>query len=87
MDIKINKIIEPKCTLYHPDGTVIGEISSMLEFNDIRIQIMKNKVFGYYVIWEDKQINIDKYGNVDEWPKGFYDLIDEQLDNLCSFLW
>jgi hypothetical protein len=85
MSIKVNKIVEPISTLYNSDGVEIGKITSYLELNDIRIQIKKNKVSGYYIIWEDMIIYTDKYGNLDEWPKGFYDLVDDQLNALVDW--
>jgi len=86
MFIRVNKIIEHTSKLYDPNGKFIGEITSHLELNDIRIQIKENKVDGYYIMWKDDyRIFIDKYGRLDEWPKGFYDLFDDQLDALIDW--
>jgi len=82
--IKINKITEPVCNLYSPSEKYLGKIRSYLQLNDVRIQIMNLKLDGYYVVWDnDYKISIDKYGNMSEWPKGFYDLGENQLWILC----
>ena len=83
--IKINKIVETTCKLYDPDGNYIGKITNGLELNDVKIQIKTDKVSGYYILWKNFQIFIDKFGTLSEWPKGFYDLLDDQLDALVDW--
>jgi len=82
--IKLNEITETVCKLYNKSGEYVCTIESHLELNDIRIQIMKAKVDGYYIIWERFLLYIDKSGKLDEWPKGFYDTFDNQLDILIG---
>lgn len=81
--VKINKFTETKCFL-HNDEQFIGEINSYLELTDVRIQIMEQKLEGYYIYWhaQKRVIPIDSRGNLCEWPKGFYDLYDKQLEKL-----
>ncbi len=71
-DIKINEIEETTCELYTPNDILIGSINSELVLNDVRIQIIKKGVYGYYIKWQRKVIKIDKYGNLENWPEGFY---------------
>lgn len=87
--IKINEIEETTCKLYNPENKLIGEIKSFLQLGDVRIQIMQNELSGYYIIWKEGteeaiQIYIDKLGNLDHWPIGFYDDFDNQLDKLLG---
>jgi predicted ATPase len=84
-EIKINKVEEPTCSLYDPNDNLIGEINSTLVLNDVRIQIKNNKVSGYYIMWKGITIRIDKIGNLKEWPKGFYDILDDQLMDLLDW--
>jgi predicted ATPase len=84
-EIKINKVEEPTCSLYDPDSNHIGEINSTLELNDVRIQIKNNGVSGYYIMWKGSPIRIDRRGNLEAWPKGFYDIIDDQLMELLDW--
>jgi len=84
--IKINTITEPVCSLFGPNDELIGEISSLFSLNDVRIQIMQQKLKGYYIITgKYERIEIDKNGNLDWWPKGFYDLIDDQMMTLLDW--
>lgn len=83
--IKINEIVEPVSKLYDKDDKLVGEITSLLQLDDIRIQIKKEKVSGYYVIWNDQKIRIDKFGYLEDWPRGFYDNMDKQLDELIDW--
>ncbi len=46
---------------------------------------MKAKAEGYYILWEDRQIFIDSSGYLDEWPKGFFDTNDIQLETLLCW--
>ena len=83
--IKINKIIPYTCEAFDPNDNSIGYLNEY-EFNDLRIQIMKEQAEGYRMITEDGTIcNIDKNGIVDKWPKGFYDLVERQLSELLKF--
>lgn len=62
--IKINNNIkEDEVPLYNPQGKLIGIIKNELAFNDIRIQIYKNKLEGYYIIWKDRVYKFNKYGH------------------------
>jgi predicted ATPase len=83
--IKINEIVESVSKLYDKDDKLVGEITSLLQLDDIRIQIKKEKVSGYYVIWNNLKIRIDKFGYLEDWPRGFYDNMDKQLDELIDW--
>jgi predicted ATPase len=83
--IKINEIKESPCKLYDNKDNLVGDIISTLQLSDVRIQIKKEKVSGYYVIWNDQKIRIDKFGYVESWPKGFFDTYDDQLDELIDW--
>ncbi len=82
--IKINEIKEPVCKLYDDADNLVGDINSALQLNDVRIQIKNQKAKGYYVMWKGRTIRIDSRGNLEEWPIGFYDNGDKQLDELIG---
>jgi len=82
--IQIHTITETTAKLYL-DGDLIGTINSLLELNDVRIQIMQAKAIGYYIYWQDKILYIDDNGRLDEWPKGFFDEYENQLDTLLGW--
>ena len=83
--ININTIKEPVCRLYDDSGICLGNITSDIQFLDVRCQIMDEGIGGYYVIWNNYIIKINKDGCCDEWPKGFYDQNEAYLDRLCRW--
>lgn len=76
--IQINKIKPFKCKAYSPEGKYLGLLNEY-EFNDLRIQIKEQQIFGYYMLFNNEKILIDKNGSCENWPNGFYDLIGLQL--------
>ena len=77
--IQINKITENWADVYQ-DGQLIGRTDNYLEFNDIRLQVKKDKIEGVYLITQNNErVDIDKNGKCDFWPRGFFDLIENQL--------
>jgi len=53
--VQINKIIPPTWELYDPSGNFMG-IINQYELLDIRVQIKKAQVFGYYIMEIPKTI-------------------------------
>lgn len=82
--IQINKIKPFKCKAYSPEGKYLGLLNEY-EFNDLRIQIRKEKIIGYYMKFNNTIIPINEFGKPKEWPVGFYDTIDYQLSALMGF--
>jgi predicted ATPase len=80
--ITIRKYNYPEIKLYAPDNSYIGLIKNEVEFNDIRIQVAREKAEGYYIVFEDKRVNILPDGDCDSWPKGFFDQEMKQLEIL-----
>jgi predicted ATPase len=83
--IEIREIKEPECKLYDYADNLVGVIRSLLQLNDIRIQLMEENQKGYYIIWEEKRIDIDENGTCSEWPYGFYDMEERQLWKLLGW--
>ena len=76
MAITINHDIKLPSTcgmLIGPDGVAIGEIENELQLNDIQIQIAKEKVVGYSILWKENVIAIAADGSPDCWPDGWCD--------------
>jgi hypothetical protein len=70
--IQINKIIPPTLDIYEPSGKLLGTVNEY-EFLDIRVQIKKAQVFGYYLIFNGKKVRIDKNGELEDYPLGLLD--------------
>lgn len=77
-----NKIKSHKFEHFDPEGNSLGFLNE-IENLDLRYQIAKENAIGYYIIFEDKKINIDNNGNCDEWPKGMY---DQMLPIFCKLI-
>jgi len=77
--IKINDIKDPAVDLYDPEGNKVGTIETMLQFDDVRLQILKQEVSGYYVIWEGEKIEINKDSTLNRWPNGMFDVTEKML--------
>ena len=72
--IKVKKIEVPKCDLYSPDDTHLGKLNEY-EFLDARVQIKEKQLKGYYAVFNDKKIRIDRNGTLEEYPIGMFDQI------------
>jgi predicted ATPase len=81
--VKINKIVETTARLMI-NGEIVGEFNSLLQLNDIRIQIKIGEYKGYSILWEDRNILIYVDGTLSEWPPGFFDIFDKQLDEILG---
>lgn len=79
--IKVKKIEQPTAEHFAPDGTSLGFLTD-LENMDLRLQIANEEAEGYYIVFKDKKINIDKDGEMDAWPVGMYDQMMKPMANL-----
>jgi hypothetical protein len=59
--------------LLDPIGITVGIIENELQLFDIQIQICKEDVEGYHIFWRGYTINIDRNGNLSEWPENYCD--------------
>lgn len=76
--IEIKEINCPVTQLYSPDGKLIGNIINEYQLNDIRLQIAKLDLSGYYVVWkkseiEEVKIEITNEGDLKDFPPGLWD--------------
>jgi hydrogenase maturation factor len=80
--VKINKIKDSKAYLFY-NSIEIGLISNQLQLNDVRLQIAKQKLSGYYIIFHNgkglQAINIRPDGSLSRWPSGFFDANEKIL--------
>ncbi len=76
--IVIKRIREPRTQLF----CSAGNITNQLQLNDVRLQIKEQQLEGYYIKYKDITIRINKYGELSEWPAGFYDKATKQLNEL-----
>lgn len=79
--IHVKTIIPQLVEVFTPKGRSLGLVNEF-EFNDLRIQISKNRIEGYYLMYNDKKHNITVDGKLDEWSSGLFDIIEIQLSEL-----
>lgn len=59
--------------LLDPYGVTVGIIENELQLFDVQIQICKQNVNGYHIAWHEYTIQIDRDGNLSEWPENYCD--------------
>ena len=57
--VRIKNIKETTAKLYK-DDVLIGKITSLLQLNDVRIQIKEEKVSNYTILWKKKTLKTSK---------------------------
>lgn len=79
MNIVIKNLKDIPCPLYY-NQELIGEVTTVLDFIDVRVQIKKlylGKEYQwtpYYFIHNEKVVRIDSNGLLDDWEDGFFDI-------------
>jgi len=81
--IQVNRIRPQEVEFYDPKGNFLGMVNEY-EFNDVRLQICKENVEGYYCMFEGKRMDIDSNGKCNRGSVDFFDLQLKQLGNLFS---
>lgn len=79
--IKINEISSPEFEIYTPDNILLGIINEY-EFLDIRVQIKKLQLSGYYIRFNNQKIKIDRNGHLDHYPEGLLDTMSKYYSKL-----
>lgn len=69
--IVINEIKEKPVTLFDPTDKEVGVISDNLQFNDVRLQIVRNKVKGYYILIDSGKFYLNPNGTIENADGGF----------------
>lgn len=70
--------------VYKPNGEHFSKVNEH-ELYDIRLQIKNQELEGYYIVFENVRIYINIKGQLDHWPKGFFDLTDHYLSLLLDW--
>ncbi len=80
----IEPIFEAPAKVY-VDGVYVGEINTQYQLLNIRLKVAKGEVQNVSFLFNNKMIDCDSKGNLDSWPKGFFDLIENQLCELLGW--
>lgn len=87
--VQINQIVEPTCQLFLKDeltneDKLVGEITSHLQLNDCIIQIFRDKLEGYSVLYDNEKYPIESSGRIKSGNK-IYPLFTQQMKELMGF--
>ena len=83
--IQINNELDPTTKLYDPQGNLVGEIKNNTAMCDVCVQIARNKLSGYYVMFNEQKVTIEADGRIRNPPEGFYDAEDKIMRELVGF--
>ena len=83
--IQINNELDHTTKLYDPQGNLAGEIKNNTAMCDVCVQIARNKLSGYYVMFNEQKVTIDPTGRIYNPPDGFYDAEDKLMRELVGF--
>lgn len=78
-----NRLHDERIEFFNANGEYIGNTTNLLTFTDVRLQIARRKLTGFYLKFRGKKIEIDCNGNLKEWPNG---LMDKNTNQLCELL-
>lgn len=70
--IKINKYEYQVISAFDPYGNYIGDICNEVELADLQYQIAKEKVEGYFFVFEDNIYHINNKGEIINHPENLY---------------
>ena len=68
----VNRITPQTVELFDPQDNSLGFVNEY-ELGDVKIQIAKYKLSGYYVKFEGRRLRIDHFGTLEDYPNGFFD--------------
>jgi hypothetical protein len=82
-DINYKKHIFETVDWFKNDGTFLGKIDNEHDFNNLRIELVKNNLTQEcYFMWNDKKITLSEEGDMSSFPIGLYDHVQMALAEL-----
>jgi hypothetical protein len=84
MKVIVRNDLDKPATLYNPDGFKVGEVKNDTAFEDVRRQIGLQRLAGYYFMFDGQRIDIDRYGNIEEYPINSFDTVITAAGDLLS---
>jgi hypothetical protein len=82
-DVKYKKHKFEIVEWFKNDETKLGEIENEHDFNNLRIELVKNNLTqDCYFMWNDKKITLDEEGNMSSFPRGLYDHVQMAMSEL-----
>lgn len=90
-DGKIEKCVNELLEMYFKTAIGVYEtkitVGSELIVQYFRVAVREGKISHEDIKFEYKgqRIDVDKFGNLREWPKGFCDIVDDYLNRLIEW--
>jgi hypothetical protein len=56
---------------YSPNGELLGVIETTCELDDFRLQVCREHVAGYYLMFNGEKLELNEYANMPHWPREF----------------
>lgn len=81
--IKVKRYEVQTVAHYDPDGNFLGFLNEA-ESTDLRLQIARHGVSGYYLAYCGEKLYINEYGRIDNWPAGLYDTNEKLITELLK---
>lgn len=81
MEIVIKRYPVQTVELFTPNDISLGFVNEH-ELTDVRVQIARNKLGGYYLLFNDTKIFIDTKGKINNWVDGLFDTQELLLGEL-----
>jgi hypothetical protein len=79
-EIEVRDIKEQSCDLFNPAGVFLGTITNEVQLTDVRTQIKKRGVLGYYIMFNDGRHDINHDGRfIEGYPDGLFPTLSELL--------
>lgn len=79
--IQLKKINSPVVEVFDPEGNLLGEANEY-ELLDLRVQIREANIWGYYIVFNDRKVRIDRRGELEDYPIGLLDTMTNLLFKL-----
>lgn len=81
------KVIDWYADLLHAadEGNVVDvHVATNTQLNELRIGVKFGEIAPFDIIFNDDTISCDEKGNMDDWPDGFFNEVDIQLNFLIA---
>jgi len=81
-EVVVDNNICQAATLFDPSGKPVGVARNDDAIASVRVQIKHKQLEGYYWMFNDEKIMIDKDGNPDKYPDGFFSTFGDLMKEL-----
>lgn len=81
-EVVVDNNICQAATLFDPSGKPVGVARNDDAIASVQVQIKRKQLDGYYWMFNGEKIMIDKNGNMDKYPDGFFSTFGDLMKEL-----